>query len=44
MEIVNILYEINTMTVFNTGVMFPPIAFILFRKSMAAQWDEGHQF
>ena len=43
-EIVNILYEINTMNVLNTSVIFTSIAFILCRKSMGAQWAGGHEF
>ena len=43
-KIVNILYEINTMNVFNTGVIFTSIAFILCRKSMGAQWSGGHDY
>ena len=43
-ETVNILYEINTINVFNASVIFTPIAFILCRKSMGAQWAGGHEF
>ena len=43
-EIVNILYEINTMNVFNTGVIFTSIVFIVCRKSMRAQWTGDHEF
>ena len=43
-EIVNILYEINAMNVFNIGVIFTSIAFILCRQSMGVQWARGHEF
>ena len=43
-EIVNILYEINTLNVFNGGVIFTSIAYILYRKSMAAYWTGCHEF
>ena len=43
-EIVNILYEINTMNVFNTGVIFTSIAFILCRKSMGSQLAGAHEY
>ena len=44
MKKVNILYEINIMSVFNAGVIFTPIAFIICRRSMAALWVGGHEF
>ena len=40
----NILYEINIMSFFNTGVIFTPIAVILFKKSMGTQGAGGHDF
>ena len=40
----NILYEINIMSFFNTGVIFTPIAVILFKKSMETQGAGGHDF
>ena len=43
-KIVNILYEINTMNVFNAGVIFNSIAFFLCRKTMGAQWAGVHEF
>ena len=43
-EIANTLYEINTINVFNTGVIFTSIAFILCRKSIGAQWAGSHEF
>ena len=43
-EIVNVLHEINTMNVLNTGVIFTSIAFILSRKGMGAQWARCHEF
>ena len=32
------------MNVFNTGVIFTPVAFIICRKSMGAQWAGDHEF
>ena len=32
------------MRVFNTGVIFTTIEFILCRKYMGAQWTGGHEF
>ena len=36
-KIANILYELNIMNFFNTGVTFIPIVFILCKKGMEAQ-------
>ena len=33
-KIVNILYEINIISAFNTGVIFTPIGFILCKQCM----------
>ena len=43
-EIVNIFYEIDTMNVLNSGVIFTPIAFILRRKSVGSQWAGAMNF
>ena len=32
------------MNIFDTGIIFTPIAFIICRKKMGAQWAEGHEF
>ena len=43
-NIVNILYEINIKTIFNTALNFTPIVFSLCIKSMEAQWTGDNEF